>query len=211
MLQEKNLLDEGDDFPYGQKAKNCQARRCWRRGASAAFDLEAARRGWRPTTPPTALSKKGLALMPVCFGISFTSSHLNQAGALVHVYTDGSVSVSTGAVEMGQGVNNKILQVAARTLGISQTRLRMESTCTRRVANTSPTAASTGADLNGKAVELACLEIRGRLLKVAAAALSADERRRLGDPPGDGFSRRAKERTGLGAAGRRRLHGPRLT
>jgi xanthine dehydrogenase large subunit len=172
VLQQKNLLDEGDAFPYGQKLKNARARSCWEE-AVAAFDLEGARRRVREYNAVNVLSKKGLALMPVCFGISFTSTHLNQAGALVHVYTDGSVSVSTGAVEMGQGVNNKILQVAARALGISQRRLRMESTCTRRVANTSPTAASTGADLNGKAAELACLEIRRRLLQVAASKLAA--------------------------------------
>jgi xanthine dehydrogenase large subunit len=171
VLQEKNLLSEGDEFPYGQKVKACRARRCWGEAASA-FGLEAARERVRRYNAEHALSRKGLALMPVCFGISFTTTFLNQAGALVHVYTDGSVSVSTGAVEMGQGVNNKILLVAGRTLGIAQRRLRMESTCTRRVANTSPTAASTGADLNGKAAELACLEIRSRLLNVAAAALS---------------------------------------
>ena len=172
-LQEKNLVSEGDEFPYGQKARNCRARRCWDE-AAAAFDLGAARERVRRFNAESAFSKKGLALMPVCFGISFTSTHLNQAGALVHVYTDGSVAVSTGAVEMGQGVNNKILLVAARTLGVASRRLRMESTCTRRVANTSPTAASTGADLNGKAAEIACAEIRGRLLKVAATALSVD-------------------------------------
>jgi xanthine dehydrogenase large subunit len=172
-LQRLNLLADGDEFPYGQKAKNAHARRCFDE-AAAAFDLEAARRRVRDYNAANDLSKKGLALMPVCFGISFTSIFLNQAGALVHVYNDGSVAVSTGAVEMGQGVNNKILLVAARTLGVASQRLRMESTCTRRVANTAPTAASTGADLNGKAVELACLEIRSRLLKVAATALSVD-------------------------------------
>jgi xanthine dehydrogenase large subunit len=170
LLQDKNLLGEGDELPFGQKVKNCRARRCWEE-AVAAFDPAEARKRVRAYNAANPLSKKGLALMPVCFGISFTTTHLNQAGALVHVYTDGSISVSTGAVEMGQGVNNKVLLIAGRTLGVSQARLRMESACTQRVANTSPTAASTGADLNGKAVELACAEIRGRLLKVAAAAL----------------------------------------
>jgi len=171
VLQEKNLLDEGDEFPYGQKVKNCRARRCWQE-AVAAFDLQAARERVRAYNAAHPLSKKGLALMPVCFGISFTTAHLNQASALVHVYTDGSVSVSSGAVEMGQGVNSKVLLVAARTLGVPLGRLRMESTCTRRVANASPTAASTGADLNARAAELACAEIRSRLLKVAATVLS---------------------------------------
>lgn len=170
VLQEKNLLEEGDTFPYGQRVENCMARRCFDE-TQIAFKLKEARKRVQRYNRENSLSKKGLALMPVCFGISFTSKHLNQAGALVHVYTDGSVALSTGAVEMGQGVNQKILTVAARTLGIRADRIRIESTCTRRVANTSPTAASTGADLNGKAAELACREIVGRLLKAAARIL----------------------------------------
>ena len=93
-----------------------------------------------------ALSKRGVAVMPVCFGISFTNAMLNQAGALVHVYTDGSVAVSTGAIEMGQGVSTKLLAIAERTLGIPGERLTLENTNTGRVANTSPTAASSAAD-----------------------------------------------------------------
>ncbi len=171
-LQELNLLSEGDEFPYGQRAKACRAQRCFAEAVSS-FGLREARERVRRYNDDNVLSKKGLTLMPVCFGISFTSTFLNQAGALVHAYADGSVAVSTGAVEMGQGVNGKILLVAGRTLGIAQNRLRMDSTCTRRVANTSPTAASTGADLNGKAVELACMELRRRLLQVAAGKLDA--------------------------------------
>ena len=94
---------------------------------------------------------------------------LNQAASLVHVYTDGSVGISTAAVEMGQGVNRKIRRVAARTLGIGLDRIRMESTNTSRVANTSPTAASSGADLNGHATRLACLQILERLKQAIAA------------------------------------------
>lgn len=191
-LQRRNLLQEGDELPFGQKARNCRARRCFDEAVSA-FDLQAARDRVRDYNAGHALSKKGLALMPVCFGISFTSTHLNQAGALVHVYTDGSVSVSTGAVEMGQGVNNKILLVAGRTLGVAQGRLRIESTSTRRVANTSPTAASTGADLNGKAVERACLELRDRLLRVAAG--------KLGVPAGELEIRAGRVRRGGKEAG----------
>ena len=110
--------------------------------------------------------------MPVCFGISFTNTILNQAGALVHVYTDASVSASTGAVEMGQGVNMKILGIVAHTFSISRERVKIETTNTTRVANTSPTAASTGADMNGKAAETACLNILERLKKVAADLLN---------------------------------------
>src|SRR6185295_20294305 len=97
------------------------------------------------------LKKKGLAFMPVCFGISFTNTMMNQGRSLVHVYTDGSVSVSTGAVEMGQGVNTKILQVAAQVFSIDPAWVKLLSTNTYRIANTSPTAASATADLNGKA------------------------------------------------------------
>jgi xanthine dehydrogenase large subunit len=122
-----------------------------------------------------ALEKKGLALMPVCFGISFTNQALNQAGALVHVYTDGSVSVSTAAVEMGQGVARKIREIAGRVFSIERERVRLETTSTARVANTSPTAASTGADLNGKATEAACREILQRLRGVAAQELGKNE------------------------------------
>ena len=117
------------------------------------------------------LYKKGLALMPVCFGISFTNIRMNQARALVHVYTDGSVGVSTGAVEMGQGVSTKMLQVAAQVLSIQAERVKVLSTSTYRIANTSPTAASAAADLNGKAVQIACTDNVNRLKVVAADEL----------------------------------------
>ncbi len=174
VLQRKNLLVEGDQLPFGQRVENCRAERCFDQ-AVTDFDLAAARQRVRTYNQTQTMSKKGLALMPVCFGISFTTKHLNQAGALVHVYTDGSVAVSTAAVEMGQGVNDKIIRVAARTLGVTERRVRIESTSTDRVANTSPTAASTGADLNGKAVELACQEIRARLLPLAAQKLACGD------------------------------------
>ena len=111
--------------------------------------------------------KKGLALTPVKFGIAFNVTHLNQAGALVHVYTDGSVSVNHGGTEMGQGVNTKVCQVVAQELGISLKWVRATATDTGKVANTSATAASTGADLNGKAAEAAARIIRGRLADFA--------------------------------------------
>lgn len=177
-IQRRNLLREGDHFHYGQKARNCHAERCFDE-AIRKYDLKAARERIQAYNEDNTLSKKGLALMPVCFGISFTSVHLNQAGALVHIYTDGSVSVSTGAVEMGQGVNSKILVVVSKTLGIPLHRVRVESTCTQRVANTSPTAASTGADLNGKAAELACLDLRKRLLQLAGKILGSGQERIL--------------------------------
>ncbi len=120
------------------------------------------------------LQKKGFAVMPICFGISFTSTFLNQASALVHIYTDGSVSVSTGAVEMGQGVNMKIRQIAAQVFSIDPSLVKVESTNTARIANMSPTAASVGADMNGHAARLACIEILNRLKKAAAEKFGTD-------------------------------------
>ena len=167
-IQRRNLLRRDDELPYGMRLESDGPVRCWeeldrRHGLSSLrARADAFNRGH-------ALTKKGLAVMPVCFGISFTTTLLNQAASLVHVYTDGSVGVSTAAVEMGQGVNRKIRRVAARTLGIDLGRVRMESTNTARVANTSPTAASSAADLNGEATRLACLQIVERLRQALAA------------------------------------------
>jgi xanthine dehydrogenase large subunit len=113
--------------------------------------------------------KRGLALTPVKFGISFNVAHFNQAGALVHVYVDGSVLVNHGGTEMGQGLNTKVAQVVAHELGIALERVRCSATDTHKVANTSATAASTGADLNGKAAQDAARQIRDRLAAFAAA------------------------------------------
>ncbi|MEY4751142.1 MAG: hypothetical protein RIQ60_3356 [Pseudomonadota bacterium] len=113
--------------------------------------------------------KKGLALTPIKFGISFNVGHLNQAGALVHVYTDGSVLVNHGGTEMGQGLNTKVAQVVAHELGIALENVRCTATDTYKVANTSATAASTGADLNGKAAQDAARQIKARLIDFAAA------------------------------------------
>ncbi|MBV8665030.1 MAG: xanthine dehydrogenase molybdopterin binding subunit [Burkholderiaceae bacterium] len=113
--------------------------------------------------------KKGLALTPLKFGIAFNLAHLNQAGALVHVYTDGSVLVNHGGTEMGQGINTKVAQVVAQELGIALAQVRVTAADTSKVANTSATAASTGADLNGKAAQHAAGQIRERLAAFAAA------------------------------------------
>ncbi|MEO5933225.1 MAG: xanthine dehydrogenase molybdopterin binding subunit [Duganella sp.] len=107
--------------------------------------------------------KKGLALTPVKFGIAFNVTHLNQAGALVHVYVDGSVLVNHGGTEMGQGINTKVMQVVAHELGLDMEHVRATATDTSKVSNTSATAASTGADLNGKAAQDAARQIRERL------------------------------------------------
>ena len=107
--------------------------------------------------------KRGLALTPLKFGISFNVKHFNQAGALVHVYNDGSILVNHGGTEMGQGLNTKVAQVVAHELGVAFERVRVTATDTTKVANTSATAASTGTDLNGKAAQDAARQIKDRL------------------------------------------------
>ncbi|MDA7482609.1 xanthine dehydrogenase molybdopterin binding subunit [Planktomarina temperata] len=116
-----------------------------------------------------ALLKRGIAFSPVKFGISFTLTHLNQAGALVQIYTDGSVLINHGGTEMGQGLFQKLTQVAARSLGAQQAVIRASATDTSKVPNTSATAASSGADLNGMAVQAACDTLIGRLKDHVAA------------------------------------------
>ncbi|HYD79120.1 MAG TPA: xanthine dehydrogenase molybdopterin binding subunit [Paucimonas sp.] len=118
--------------------------------------------------------KKGIAITPVKFGISFNVTHLNQAGALVHVYVDGSVLVNHGGTEMGQGVNTKVAQVVAHELGLDLAHVRVTATDTSKVANTSATAASTGADLNGMAAQDAARQIRERLAAFAAKEFGCD-------------------------------------
>jgi xanthine dehydrogenase large subunit len=126
---------------------------------------------WNRASP---VLKKGLALTPVKFGIAFNVTHLNQAGALVHVYVDGSILVNHGGTEMGQGVNTKVMQVVAHELGVDLSRVRISATNTSKVANTSATAASTGADLNGKAAQDAARQIRDRLASYAVSQYGGD-------------------------------------
>ncbi|MPW19070.1 xanthine dehydrogenase molybdopterin binding subunit [Paraburkholderia sp. CNPSo 3157] len=130
-----------------------------RRDAIAAFNA---------TSP---VLKRGIAYTPVKFGISFNVPFLNQAGALVHVYKDGSVLVNHGGTEMGQGLNTKVAQVVANEFGLPIARVRVTAADTSKVANTSATAASTGSDLNGKAAEAAARTIRKRLAALAAKEL----------------------------------------
>ncbi len=174
-IQRKNLLAEGDEFPYGQIAEGCEAINCWDE-AVERYDLEKIKKEVVAFNEKNTQFKKGLSLMPICFGISFTNTQMNNARALVHVYSDGSVGVSTGAIEMGQGVNTKMVQVAAEIFGLDPKRVKLESTNTTRVANTSPSAASATADLNGKALAIACNDILARLKKVAQDNLGHDEK-----------------------------------
>tara|TARA_R110001632_G_scaffold7382_1_gene29329 strand:- start:95506 stop:97872 length:2367 start_codon:yes stop_codon:yes gene_type:complete len=130
-------------------------------------DYRARREAIREFNKQSPFLKKGLALTPVKFGISFTSKHLNQGGALVHVYTDGSVHISHGGTEMGQGLYTKVAQIVAKTFGIDYQRVNVSSTRTDKVPNASPTAASAGTDLNGMAALDAVVTIKGRLQEFA--------------------------------------------
>src|SRR5436190_9926199 len=170
-IQRKNLIDDGDEFPYGQIAES-DAITSWTQ-ADSKYDFAALQKEADDFNASSKYFKKGVAMMPVCFGISFTKTPMNQARSLVHVYTDGSVAVSTGAVEMGQGVNTKIAQVAERAFGLQIEQVKVHTTNTLRIANTSPTAASAAADLNGKATQLACQTIRNRLFEVAKDLVEA--------------------------------------
>jgi xanthine dehydrogenase large subunit len=169
VIQKQNLIRSGEEFSYGQKAES-EAPECWSK-AESIYKINELKAEIEKFNRENKQFKKGYAFMPICFGISFTNTSMNQARALVHVYSDGSVSVTTGAIEMGQGVNTKMLQVASRVFSLPGERIRVQSTSTYKIANTSPSAASATADLNGKAVLLACTEILKRLKKVASEEL----------------------------------------
>jgi xanthine dehydrogenase large subunit len=173
-IQRINLLQDGDTFPYGQVVRDGRATPTWQQ-AEERFDLNAIKDRISKFNESHFGVKKGFAVMPICFGISFTTTFMNQAGALVHVYTDGSVSVSTGGVEMGQGLVANINRIAATALGIAPERIRIESTNTTRVANMSPSAASSTTMLNGNATLVAIGQIMDRLAKVAREELGAPE------------------------------------
>jgi len=134
----------------------------------ASSDYATRREAIRAFNAASPILKKGLALTPVKFGISFTASFLNQGGALVHVYTDGSIHLNHGGTEMGQGLNTKVAQVVAEVFQVDIDRIQITATNTDKVPNTSPTAASSGTDLNGKAAQNAAQTIKQRLVEFAA-------------------------------------------
>jgi len=163
-----NLYQPGrDTTPYGQQIEQHQLHALMtqlaedanygaRREAVVAFNRESNQ------------LRKGLALTPVKFGISFTATHLNQAGALLHIYSDGSILLNHGGTEMGQGLYTKIVQIVAMTLGVSAERIQVSATRTDKVPNTSPTAASSGTDLNGMAAQAAAKTLKQRLAEFLA-------------------------------------------
>ncbi|MGH6647603.1 xanthine dehydrogenase molybdopterin binding subunit [Aquabacterium sp.] len=155
-------LQENNVTPYGQTVEDNVLRPLIDQ-LVASSDYRARRDAINTFNASSPVLKKGLALTPLKFGISFNVVHLNQAGALVHIYTDGSVLVNHGGTEMGQGLNTKVAQMVAHTLGVNMARVRVTATDTNKVVNTSATAASTGSDLNGKAAADAARQIIERL------------------------------------------------
>ena len=141
----------------------------------ASCDYRARREAIRKWNASSPVIRRGIALTPVKFGISFTATHLNQAGALLNVYTDGTVLLNHGGTEMGQGLFTKVAQVVARELQIDIDRIRVTASDTARVPNASATAASSGADLNGKAAQDAARKIKARLTEFAAAKYAVRE------------------------------------
>ncbi|ADG09580.1 xanthine dehydrogenase molybdopterin binding subunit [Caulobacter segnis] len=139
---------------------------------AASCDYEARRREIEAFNKASPVLKKGVALTPVKFGISFTTTHLNQAGALIHLYADGSILLNHGGTEMGQGLNIKVAQIVAQAFQVDASRVKITSTVTDKVPNTSATAASSGADLNGMAALNAAETIKARLVDFAAAKWS---------------------------------------
>ncbi|MBH9575689.1 xanthine dehydrogenase molybdopterin binding subunit [Inhella proteolytica] len=166
-VRRANLYTEGQCTPYGQPVEDfCLPELIGELEQTSAYaERRAAVDAFNAASP---VLKKGLALTPCKFGISFNVVHLNQAGALVHVYSDGSVLVNHGGTEMGQGLNTKVAMVVAQELGLPLERVRCSATDTQKIANTSATAASTGSDLNGKAAQAAARTVRERLAQLAA-------------------------------------------
>jgi len=163
-IRRKNLYSEGQMTHFNSPLFNCKNREAWAL-VQKNFDFAKKKEEVAEFNRTHTYKKRGICMTPLKFGISFTFGTLNQAGALVHVYKDGSVLVSHGGTEMGQGLHTKMLQVAAQTLGVPVEKCRIDETSTDHVANTSPTAASSGADLNGQAVYNACMQIKARLEK----------------------------------------------
>jgi xanthine dehydrogenase large subunit len=176
VVRERNFYHgtgETNTTHYGQELYDNRIDRVWNEVKSNAnFDERKGAIAEFNRTHPD--KKRGLAITPVKFGISFNKTTYNQAGALLLVYTDGSIQLNHGGTEMGQGLHTKMLQVAASALGVSLSRFRLMPTSTDKVPNTSATAASSGSDLNGQAVKDACETIKTRLAPIAAKVLNLD-------------------------------------
>ncbi|XP_014636522.1 PREDICTED: xanthine dehydrogenase/oxidase [Ceratotherium simum simum] len=161
-VRRKNMYKEGDLTHFNQKLEGFTLTRCWDE-CLASSQYHARKREIDKFNKENCWKKRGLSIVPTKFGISFTLNFLNQAGALIHVYTDGSVLLTHGGTEMGQGLHTKMVQVASRALKIPTSKIYISETSTNTVPNTSPTAASVSADINGQAVYKACQTILQRL------------------------------------------------
>jgi xanthine dehydrogenase large subunit len=173
-VRRRNLYREGRDVtPYGMVIEDnilpALIDRC-----EVASDYRKRRRQAKEFNAASATLKRGIALTPVKFGISFTTTHLNQAGALVHVYQDGSIHLNHGGTEMGQGLYIKVAQVVAEEFGVDAEAVKITATTTAKVPNTSATAASSGSDINGMAAKNAAGAIKARLIEFAAERYDID-------------------------------------
>ncbi|XP_047317867.1 xanthine dehydrogenase 1-like [Impatiens glandulifera] len=166
-IREINFQSEGSVLHYGQKLENFTLQRLWEELKSSS-NLLKAREEIQQFNRCNRWKKRGIAMIPTKFGISFTTKFMNQAGALVHVYTDGTVLVTHGGVEMGQGLHTKVAQVAASSFGIPLSSVFISETSTDKVPNSSPTAASASSDFYGAAVLDACDQIKARMEPVAS-------------------------------------------
>jgi len=166
---ERNMIRTGDTTHYGQVIEDCQAKKCWDDALELA-SLEARSRAVDEFNASQTTRKRGLAIVPTKFGISFTVKFLNQAGALVHIYQgDGAVLVTHGGVEMGQGLHTKVCQIVAQALGVPLETVYISETATDKVPNATPTAASASSDLYGAAAADACAQLNARLAPYRAA------------------------------------------
>lgn len=175
LVRERNFYREGDVTHYGQPVKDAARIGTIWNTLKASSEFETRRAAVAEFNNAHRHTKRGLAITPIKFGISFTATLMNQAGALVLVFRDGSVQVNHGGTEMGQGLFTKIHQIAADSLGVTPEAIRLMPTRTDKVPNTSPSAASASTDLNGAAVFDACSQIKGRLTPIAANLLSCDD------------------------------------
>ena len=173
VVRERNLYrakGETNTTPYGQEIEDNRIQTIWRELKQTSH-LARRRKEIAKWNGKNPHHKRGIAMTPVKFGISFTVTHLNQAGALVLIYQDGSVQVNHGGTEMGQGIHTNVATIAAKELGVKPEQIRVMPTSTDKVPNTSATAASAGTDMNGAAVKNACATLRARLVPVAQNAL----------------------------------------
>ncbi|WP_414471669.1 xanthine dehydrogenase molybdopterin binding subunit [Microvirga sp. M2] len=171
-----NFYRPGENLtPYGMEVEETDTLRNLVRMLEETSEYRERRKAIAAFNAASPIMKRGIALTPVKFGISFTLTHMNQAGALVHVYQDGSVHLNHGGTEMGQGLYIKVAQVVAEEFGIAMERVRITATTTAKVPNTSPTAASSGSDLNGMAAKVAAGAIKTRMIAHAAEAYGVAE------------------------------------